>query len=342
MMFHGHSRPRSLELSSNQNGIPVLDSALMNDILIEAALNRSLSEAMVNSALSSECVPVSPENALEIADSFSRRLALLREALVIVERRLSQLPSDERLDHVHKALSHSVVTLTSSIKNVHDPVNILRALHTWPELEVAPEFVSAILGIRDERIGGDIERYSRHQLLAEYAQGGFMYQPSEIVDIWPLFAHLSFKPGCVFYDLGSGYGHSLFYGAALRPDISFRGIEIMSARVDESRAALARLGMENVTFEAGDASKGGFSDADVIFVYNPFPPDTQVEVAERIEEIAAAKSVVVVDYLGIVSQGVPSLCAIPFMSLTPYRLAASRRFLKESRALVGLPATPSS
>jgi hypothetical protein len=162
-----------------------------------------------------------------------------------------------------------------------------------------------------------------------------MYQPSEISEIQPIFSSVSFQPGIRFYDLGSGYGHPLFYGAALRPDMFFTGIEIMRGRVVECRNVVTRLGLQNIAFEVGDVSKGGFSDADVIFLFNPFPPDTHREAAARIAELAVHKPLAVLDYEGLVTQSLPDLRPIRCARISPFRLIVSRSFPKESCALVG-------
>lgn len=312
------------------------DTALMVEILRQAARSREIPEAIVESALHHDFGVVTSATAPELGQRFSMTLALLREALVLVEERLSSDGEEEELRSLLKILHDETLALPHRITDVHDPVAILRTLHTVPHIRVAPEFVSAILGIRDERIGGDVERYSEEQLKSEYSRGGFMYQPSEIVDISPLFENLSFAPGAVFYDLGSGYGHAVLYGAALRPDLSFRGIEIMGARVAECQSVASRLDMANVTFKAGDLSQGGFSDADIIFLFNPFPPDTEGEVRREIAQIAEVKPIVILDYRGLVTHSIPSIRAIPFMKVAPYRLSVSRRYYEESRALAGL------
>jgi hypothetical protein len=273
----------------------------------------------------------------EVALSFSMRLSLMREALVVIEGRLARGEVGEGLPALKAMIEDTIVALPSRIGTVHDPVAILRALHGVPELHVAPEFVSAILGIRDEQVGGEITRYNLKELRSEYAQGGFMYQPSELIDIWPIYHYLAFRAGVIFYDLGSGYGHALFYGAALRPDLSFKGIELMTARVVESRSAAARLGLDNLTFAAGDVAKGGFGDADILFLFNPFPPDTEVDVRQQLAELAGAKPIVVLDYQGIVTRDLPELRSIPFAQVTPYRLKASRGYYEASCELVGFP-----
>jgi len=208
----------------------------MNQILREAARTRELPQSIVKRAFTRDVSFVTGENAAEMARDFSMMLSLFRESLVVLEQRISTSTVSENLHALKRTIEDEVVAMPSRVSKARDPIAILRALHKAPEVRVVPEFVSAVLGIRDERIGGDVSRYSREQLITEYAQGGFMYQPSEIVDIWPLFEYLSFAPGSVFYDLGSGYGHAVFYGAALRPDLTFKGIELMTARVEESRA----------------------------------------------------------------------------------------------------------
>lgn len=312
-------------------------TALMGEILREAARNQNLPGSIVESALDQEFGVVTSATAPAVSQSFSMRLSLVREALVIVEERLSSGGEEGELRALLKILHEETLALPHRIADVHDPVAVLRTLHTVPHIRVAPEFVSAILGIRDERVGGDVERHSDEQLKAEYSKGGFMYQPSEIVDIQPLFEHLSFAPGAAFYDLGSGYGHAILYGAALRPDLSFRGIEIMSDRVAECQSVASRLGMTNVAFKAGDLSQGGFSDADILFLFNPFPPDTEGEVRREIAQIAEVKPLVILDYRGLVTQSIQSIRAVPCMKVAPYRLAVSRRYYEASRALAGLP-----
>lgn len=336
MMPYGPSHSRETRSDLTERCSLGQSPLLMNQILREAARNRELPQSIVKHAFTHDASFVTGENAPEMARNFSMMLSLFREALVVLEQRMSNSCVSEDLHALQRRIEDEVVALPSRVSEVRDPIAILRALHKVPEVRVAPEFVSAVLGIRDEGIGGDVGRYSREQLMSEYAQGGFMYQPSEIVDIWPLFEYLSFAPGSVFYDLGSGYGHAVFYGAALRPDLTFKGIELMTARVEESRSVASRLGMRNVEFRAGDLSKGGFRDADIIFLFNPFPPDTMVEVQRHIAQLAEEKPLAVLDYRGLATEGVSALRQVPLLKVAPYQFMVSRRYLKESRELIGI------
>jgi hypothetical protein len=311
------------------------ESGLINALLRESASRLNLSDEIAEHGFDRHYGAVSPNNANTVAERFSARLYVAREALALVNERITEGESEDSLRAIQEYLTSIISGSSGTISEVHDPVGILKALERGGAFRIAPEFISAILGIADERVGGDVERYSRNELVTTYARGGFMYQPSEISEIQQIFSAPSFQTGIRFYDLGSGYGHALFYGAALRPDIFFTGIEIMRARVVECRKVVTRLRLPNLAFEAGDVSQGGFSEADVLFLFNPFSPDTHREVGVRIAELAAHKPLAVFDYEGLVTKSLPELRAIAWDPISPFRLAVSQNFPKESCALVG-------
>ncbi len=312
-----------------------VEVGLMNELIRESVRKLNLPEEIAENCFDRHYGTVSPTNADAIAERFSARVYVAREALALVNERITRGESNDSLRAIEEHLATIISGSSGTISEVLDPVGILRALERGRAFRIAPEFISTIVGISDERIGGDVERYSRTELVTTYARGGFMYQPSEISEIQPIFSSVSFQPGIRFYDLGSGYGHPLFYGAALRPDMFFTGIEIMRGRVVECRNVVTRLGLQNIAFEVGDVSKGGFSDADVIFLFNPFPPDTHREVTARIAELAVRKPLAVLDYEGLVTQSLPDLRPIRCARISPFRLLVSRSFPKESCALVG-------
>jgi hypothetical protein len=97
------------------------------------------------------------------------------------------------------------------------------------------------------------------------------------------------------------------------------------------------LGLGNITFAAGDVLEGGFSDADIIFLFNPFPPDTEEEVRRQIAVLACEKPLVVLDYRGLVTRAMPDLRSVPLDEVMPYRLSVSSGFYEASCALAGIP-----
>jgi 2-polyprenyl-3-methyl-5-hydroxy-6-metoxy-1,4-benzoquinol methylase len=59
----------------------------------------------------------------------------------------------------------------------------------------------------------------------------------------------------VVLDVGSGIGMFAMYFAQARPRLALRGFDLNEARVELSRRAAARLGLDNVRFELGRAEE---------------------------------------------------------------------------------------
>lgn len=241
---------------------------------------------------------------------------------------------ERQLSSTYQQLSQA---FRSRLAHAQDPLGVLTMLHRHPELRATSACVSALLGLRDEREGGDEDRHSVTERASFYARGGYMYQASDLYELWPIYSALQFKEGVTFYDLGSGYGHALFCGAVVRRDVTFKGIELMPIRVAECNNAKDRLKLANISFREGDVATGGFSDADVIFLFNPFPPDTQVEVVDVLQQLVLSKPLVIIDYGGFVTQRLTNVVPIVGADLAPYRLVASKKFLQASCDLVGMP-----
>lgn len=214
-----------------------------------------------------------------------------------------------------------------------DPVVVVRALHQRDDLGFLSQNLTALLGITDERIGGELEKHSADERKTFNARGGYMYQASDGHEIRSLFSKVHFRSGTSFYDLGSGYGHVVFYGAIVRPDIEFKGIELMSSRTAECERVKIRLGITNLSFEAADVVRADISHADVLFLFNPFPPDVRVEVSQKINERARQGKLVVIDYGGMVTQDAHELIPATSNATYPYRVAISRRFREDSLEL---------
>ena len=93
----------------------------------------------------------------------------------------------------------------------------------------------------------------------------------------------------IIYDLGSGMGRVPLYGAAVT-EAEFHGIEFEENRVEKSREAAQDLGLENVEFTSGDVKKADFSDADTLYLFNPFNEETMESVIDDIREISKSNS----------------------------------------------------
>ncbi len=101
------------------------------------------------------------------------------------------------------------------------------------------------------------------------------------------------KESDVFYDLGSGYGRVIFYGASVFPETKFKGIEIVSQRVEQTNAIAKMHSFNNVSFIANDVLNTDFSDGTCFFLFNPFPEILDT-VLKRLEVIGSKKKIRIV------------------------------------------------
>lgn len=285
--------------------------------------------------------PITPATVGTAFQHFNYHAAVITEAQRVLAYEYSHGGDRGTYDLVERQLTFVHHLLTQSffdqLSQVRDPLGVLTSLLRQPWIRATSACVSALLGLCDEKEGGDERRHSATDQKTFYSRGGYTYQASDLFDLGTIFSSLTLKTGITFYDLGSGYGHALFCGAALRPDVTFKGIELMPARIAECEEAKSRLGLTNLSFKVGDVTAGSFSDADVIFLFNPFPPDTQEEVATLIHQLATAKPLAIIDYGGCVTKGLTTLVPLSGIDIAPYHLVASKNFLHESCDLVGLP-----
>jgi SAM-dependent methyltransferase len=242
--------------------------------------------------------------------------------------------------HIGRAQRELICGFSSALATAEAPLEVLRELFVDSKCSLRPEMISAALGILEESVGGDLLRHPSSERHTLFGRGGFMYQPSEPHELWQIFTVLNLKPGSLFVDLGSGYGHVVFQGAITRPDVRFKGIELMPVRVSECEGARVRHRISNLSFVAADVTEGGFADADILFLFNPFPPDTKGAVAEHIESLAKSRPLAVLDYEGVATQAISNMVPVAVKDVAPYRVVCSRRFLAESCDLIGIRPPP--
>jgi SAM-dependent methyltransferase len=98
------------------------------------------------------------------------------------------------------------------------------------------------------------------------------------------------------YDLGSGYGRVVLYGALTGPG-RYHGVEIVAARVAESERCRRLLGLDRrAFFSQGNAADFPFPDATAFFLFNPFVPDTFQVVARRMRELSRHHPIRIASY----------------------------------------------
>ncbi len=100
----------------------------------------------------------------------------------------------------------------------------------------------------------------------------------------------------VFYDLGSGYGRvPLYFGLTTRLK-KIKGIELVGRRVEQSREAAKRLGLDQVEFIQANARVHDFSDGEIFFMFNPFTGESLRVVVDRLKELSRAKPIRIISF----------------------------------------------
>jgi hypothetical protein len=100
------------------------------------------------------------------------------------------------------------------------------------------------------------------------------------------------RPWMRLLDLGSGYGRFGFYGA-LRHGLTVHGLELVTERVVESARAARALGLDQLSFAAGDLLTDPWPAADVYCMMNAVLPDLLPTVLARLKAQAQVRRIVV-------------------------------------------------
>jgi SAM-dependent methyltransferase len=192
-----------------------------------------------------------------------------------------------------------------ALERNNEPLEIVRRLYEKKELRATTAHIEAVIGLKGREVE---EQRVRKQLSSDQSnRGGYMYQPSDLYELQQVFDSLELVAGDRFLDAGSGYGHVLFLGAALYPEVSFTGIELIPERVVESTRVAKKLGLSNVSFIASDILSASWGDPNVIFCFNPFPNSIKLQFASQLEKLAQENPLTVIDYQEIVTRGSKAL-----------------------------------
>lgn len=151
----------------------------------------------------------------------------------------------------------------------------------------------AALGLRVEAVEAGLNTLS---LLDRYGvqrfdQGDLSYEAVRAF-YRALGPALRRDPALRLLDLGSGYGRFGLYGA-LRHSVTLHGIELVAERAAEAARAARALGLESLSFEAGDLLTTVWPPADVYLMMNAVLPDLLAPVLARLESEARRRRIVV-------------------------------------------------
>jgi SAM-dependent methyltransferase len=155
-------------------------------------------------------------------------------------------------------------------------------------------FVNCLLSVREMPV-------PTVELTAEMVE--FYKTPVRVV--LEMADRVSWGPGDVFFDLGSGLGQVVVL-IHLLMGVAARGVEIEPAYCDFASDCALQFGLAGVDFVEGDARVVDLSAGTVFFLFTPFKGQIFLEVMERLRVLALAREIRVIGY-GPCSAEIPRL-----------------------------------
>lgn len=177
------------------------------------------------------------------------------------------------------------------------------------ETQIESTALDYILGIEYEATEASIKESSDHGPDLVIGHSKF-YTQIDYAILREIFKNITITKNDIFYDLGSGYGRASFYGAILFPEGVFKGVEYIKERVDEAKAVAKNLKLQNVMFYASDVLKFDYSDGNIFFIFNPFPP-LMPQVLAELNKISQKKKIRII----AMSNTVIELKVVPWLKL---------------------------
>ncbi len=129
-------------------------------------------------------------------------------------------------------------------------------------------------------------------LTLKYGLHSFQYGTSIYLD--ELFKTLQLKENTVFYDLGSGYGKVILYGAYHFPHVTFKGIEIIEERNAICNQLIEKLQLKNISTYCKDFFEVDLSDGTAFYIFNPLYEADYPKLIEKLKAVAQEKTIIII------------------------------------------------
>lgn len=158
------------------------------------------------------------------------------------------------------------------------------------EMKLDDKLIDSLLGIK-------LDEPNLNKLRQTIGDEQFRYEATPYSYIRRFTKTIDPLPHDVVYDLGSGYGRVVLYGA-LTSGALWKGIEIVPERVAAADKIRDEKGIANAIFFTGHAADFDLSDGTIFFLFNPFSNKTLSEIGEKLQEISMDKRIKIVTWGG--------------------------------------------
>jgi len=161
-----------------------------------------------------------------------------------------------------------------------------------------------------------------HDLTRDFGIEQYRYEGTPYDFIRYFLNKLSLNKTDIVYDLGSGYGRVIIYGALTR-EAYFKGIEIVPSRTQRIMDVKNKFQIDNLDCQECNILDTDYSDGNIFFLFNPFFYETLQKVGSRLEEIAKRKKIKIITWGGTSNDYFTEqswLSEKIFRDQTPYKL----------------------
>lgn len=136
------------------------------------------------------------------------------------------------------------------------------------------------------------ENLSLSEITIKYGLNSYRYGSSSFLS--DLFDPLQITNKTVFYDLGSGYGNIILYGAVKYPETKFKGIEILKERHEVCSSLIEEEKLKNAEAICADIFKTDISDGTIFYIYNPLFDFQYAELLDKLYQVSLSRPIVVI------------------------------------------------
>ncbi len=151
-----------------------------------------------------------------------------------------------------------------------------------------------------KKIQSEIDQYSNTiegalslpEITIKYGLNSYRYGSSSFLS--DLFDPIEITNETVFYDLGSGYGNIILYGAVKYPNAKFKGIEILKERHEVCAGLIEKEQITNADAICGDILKTNISEGTIFYLYNPLYDFQYAELLDKLYQISLHKPITVI------------------------------------------------
>ena len=134
--------------------------------------------------------------------------------------------------------------MLNQLWTINDPEEIknLIKIYHWSDKIISDDQLDQLLGLESQKAERSL---NSDQLIKRYGPEQFDYQGTPYAMIREFIHFINPKRSDIIYDLGSGFGRVVVYGAIVSI-ASFKGIEIVQERVENCLKAKERFTLTNL------------------------------------------------------------------------------------------------